>query len=119
MKIIQEQISAMSGVGGALQTLAGENESLNKIKEVGIKISQAAAIAEAFLTLQKNLAIIADGKLTLSTLLGTKTKVANTTATTAETVATTANTAVTTANTVVETASIAPKIASGAASQSK
>ena len=119
MKIIQEQISAMGGVGGALQTLAGENESLNKIKEVGIKISQAAAIAEAFLTLQKNLAIIADGKLTLSTLLGTKTKVANTAATTAETVATTANTAVTTANTVVETASIAPKRASGAASQSK
>ena len=68
MKIIQEQIRAMSGVGGALQTLAGENESLNKIKEVGIKISQAAAIAEAFLTLQKNLAIIADGKLTLSSL---------------------------------------------------
>ena len=112
LKEISEQLSAMSGVGGALQTLAGENESLNKVKEAGVKISQAAAIAEAFLTLQKNLAIIADGKLSLSTLLGTKSKIANTAATNAETVATGANT-------VVETASIAPKIASGAASQSK
>jgi len=119
MKIIQEQISAMGGVGSALTTLAGENESLNKVKEVGVKISQAAAIAEAFLTLQKNLAIIADGKLSLSTLLGTKSKIANTAATNAETVATGANTVATTANTVVETASIVPKVASGAASQTK
>lgn len=119
MKIIQEQISAMGGVGSALTTLAGENESLNKVKEVGVKISQAAAIAEAFLTLQKNLAIITDGKLSLSTLLGTKSKVANTAATTAETIATGANTVATTANTVIETASIVPKVASGAASQTK
>ena len=94
-------------------------QKLNKVREVGVAITQAAAAAESVLRIQEILSEITKGKLTLATLLGTKAKVANTAATTAETVATGANTVATTANTVVETASIVPKVASGAASQTK
>jgi len=118
-KTRKDQIDDIDDLGDALVQLAGENERLNKIREVGVAITQAAAAAESVLKLQKTLSAITEGKLTLATLLGTKAKVANTAATTAETVATGANTVATTANTVVETASIAPKVASGAAGQTK
>jgi TP901 family phage tail tape measure protein len=118
-KTRKDQIDDIDDLGDALVQLAGENEKLNKIREVGVAITQAAAAAESVLKLQKTLSAITEGKLTLATLLGTKAKVANTAATTAETVATGANTVATTANTVVETASIAPKVASGAAGQTK
>ena len=118
-KTRKDQIDDIDDLGDALIQLAGENERLNKIREVGVAITQAAAAAESVLKLQKTLSAITEGKLTLATILGTKAKLANTTATTAETVATGANTVATTANTVVETASIAPKVASGAAGQTK
>jgi len=118
-KLRKEQIDDIDDLGDALVQLAGENEKLNKVREVGVAITQAAAAAESVLRIQEILSEITKGKLTLATLLGTKAKVANTAVTTAETVATGANTVATTANTVVETASIVPKVASGAASQTK
>ena len=115
----KDQIDDIDDLGDALVQLAGENENLNKVREAGVAITQAAAAAESVLRIQEILSEITKGKLTVATILGTKAKVANTTATTAETVATGANTVATTANTVVETASIAPKVASGAAGQTK
>ena len=115
----KDQIDDVDDLGDALIQLAGENQKLNKVREVGVAITQAAAAAESFLRLQEILSEITKGKLTLATILGTKAKVANTVATTSETVATGANTVATGVNTVVETASIVPKIASGAASQTK
>jgi len=109
---IKEQAGAMSGIGGALQSLAGDNEKLNKVKEAGIKISQAASIIEAFLTLQTNLQTIAKTKGGIASLFAAKSSLTEATATGVNTVATTANT-------VVETASIIPKVASGAAGQTK
>ena len=55
MAELQEQIGAMSGVGSALTTLAGDNESLNAVREAGNAISQAATIINAALALQENL----------------------------------------------------------------
>jgi len=118
-KTRKDQIDDIDDLGDALVQLAGENQKLNKVREAGVAITQAAAAAESILRIQEILSEITKGKLTLATLLGTKAKVANTAATTAETVATGANTVATTANTVVETASIVPKVASGAASQTK
>lgn len=115
----KDQIDDIDDLGDALVQLAGENENLNKVREAGVAITQAAAAAESVLRIQEILSEITKGKLTLATILGTKAKVANTAATTAETVATGANTVATTANTAIETASIAPKVASGAAGQTK
>ena len=58
-EMMKEQVSAMGGVGSALTTLAGDNEKLNAVKEVGNAISEAANIITAFSTLQENLATIA------------------------------------------------------------
>tara|TARA_R110000751_G_scaffold291644_2_gene398627 strand:- start:168 stop:2810 length:2643 start_codon:yes stop_codon:yes gene_type:complete len=70
LKTLHQQLGALGGVGGALTSLAGDNEKLNKVKEIGIKITQAASIAESVLTLAKNLGVIADGKsLAASALL--------------------------------------------------
>ena len=88
-------------VGSALTNLAGENEKLNALREAGNAITKAAGIVESILTIRKTAAAIAEGKLSLATLFGTKAKLANTKATVAQT--------------AVETASIAPKVASGAA----
>jgi TP901 family phage tail tape measure protein len=55
MRMAREQVSAVGGIGGALQTLAGDNEKLNGLKEAGIALSQAAAIADAAMTLQTHL----------------------------------------------------------------
>ena len=115
----KDQIDDVDDLGDALIQLAGENEKLNKVREIGVAITQAAAVAESFLRMQEILSQITKGKLTLATILGTKAKVANTVATTSETVATGANTVATGVNTAVETASIVPKVASGAASQTK
>ena len=57
-QLMQEQISAYGGVGSALTTLAGDNEKLNAVKEVGNAISQAANIISAVTALQENLVTI-------------------------------------------------------------
>ena len=87
----KDQIDDVDDLGDALIQLAGENQKLNKVREVGVAITQAAAAAESFLRLQEILSKITKGKLTLATILGTKAKVANTVATTSETVATVPN----------------------------
>jgi len=109
---ISEQASAMSGIGGALQSLAGDNEKLNKVKEAGIKISQAASIVQAILTLNTNLQTIADSKGGIAAIFKTKAIVA-------ETVATGANTTATAAGAAVDAASIVPAVGLGAAKQTK
>ena len=98
MAELQEQIGLMGGVGSALTTLAGDNEKLNAVKEVGNAISQAANIISTITALKENLSTIATLK---------------------NTAATAAQTPLIFANTAAEVASIGPKVASGAASQAK
>ena len=72
MAELQQQIGAMSGVGSALTTLAGENEALIKVKELGNKINQAATVINAALALQENL-------VTLGLIKNSAAEVVNTT----------------------------------------
>ena len=69
-EMMQEQISAMGGVGSALTNLAGDNEKLNFIKEAGNKISEVANILSAAMALQQNL-------ITLGIIKGTAAKAAD------------------------------------------
>ena len=132
-KNLRKTIKDYGDFGSALQDVAGESKSLNAVREAGIAISKAAALAESILSLEKSLGLVTEGKLTIATLLGASAKTAEATATGISAVATTADTVATTANTVAiasqtplifantaaEIASIGPKIASGAASQAK
>ena len=95
LKSIKKEIKNYSDLGSALQTVAGDNESLNGIKEAGVAITRAAAVAESILNIQKAITAMTEGQLTVSTLLGTK--------------ATIANTAAKATQTGVEVASLAPK----------
>ena len=104
-QLMQEQISAYGGVGSALTTLAGDNERLNAVKEVGNAISEAANIISTITTLKENLSTIA--------------KVGKTGAIISESAAIAVQTPLIFANTAAETISIGPKIASGAAGQAK
>ena len=69
-EMMEEQISAMGGVGSALTNLAGDNEKLNGIKEAGNKISQIANILSAAMALHQNL-------ITLGIIKGTAAKAAD------------------------------------------
>jgi len=82
MAELQEQIGAMSGVGSALTNLAGDNEKLNHIKELGNKISQAANIISAITSLTTNLETLANTKKAASENIATGSTIANTIATT-------------------------------------
>jgi len=140
LKATRKLIREYSSLGGALQTIAGDSDELNGIRQAGEAITRAAAVAEALLTLRTTAQALAKGELNLATLLGTQATqadtaatvtnttvtAADTAATTVDTVATTAdtaatgvNTAVTTTNMAVEASSIPVKVASGAASQAK
>ena len=63
-EMMKEQISAMSGVGGALTSLAGDNEKLNFVKEAGNKITEISNILSTIATLNENLNTIAQAKNT-------------------------------------------------------
>jgi TP901 family phage tail tape measure protein len=76
MQMIDEQVSALGGVGSALTSLAGDNEKLNAIKEAGNKINMVANTIQALMTLQTNLQTIAEGKLALANIFTTKTEIA-------------------------------------------
>jgi TP901 family phage tail tape measure protein len=127
MERLEESVSAMSGVGGALQSLAGDNKSLNDIKNAGIEISKAASIIDTVLKLKQDLITLgiikqteakgaqnivdAQGNIISGTDIALKTTegaltTANTAATIADTTATGANTTVTGINTVVTGASL-------------
>ena len=98
-QLMQEQISAYGGIGSALTTLAGDNEKLNAVKEVGNAISQAANIISTITTLKENLKTVA--------------KVGNTAAITSNTVAEGINataTGVSTAMTLADTTANAVQI---------
>lgn len=132
-KDLKKTIKEYGDLGGALQDVAGDSDALNGVREAGIAISKAAAIAESILTLEKTLGLVTEGKLTIATLLGASAKTAEATATgvsaaatAADTVVTGANTAVTGVNTAVtaagavtDTAAIVPAVALGAAKQTK
>ena len=125
-KTIEKSIKEYGDLGQALQTVAGENKALNGIREAGVAISKAAAIAESILTLKKAFATTTEQGLTIATLLGTKAKAGETAATAADTVvtgvntvATAANTATTAAGAVTDMAAIGPAVGLGAASQTK
>ena len=50
-----EEIGSISEIGAGLQELVGENEKYNAIRQIGVKITQAAALAESLLNLQKQI----------------------------------------------------------------
>tara|TARA_R100001443_G_scaffold23563_2_gene35719 strand:+ start:13363 stop:17046 length:3684 start_codon:yes stop_codon:yes gene_type:complete len=75
-EMLNEQVSALGGVGSAMSTLAGENERFNAIKEAGNKISAIANTIQAITTLQTNLQTIAEGKLAIANLITAKSEVA-------------------------------------------
>ena len=50
-----EEIGSISEIGDGLQELVGENEKYNAIRKIGVKITQAAALAESLLNLQKQI----------------------------------------------------------------
>ena len=127
MERLEESVSAMSGVGGALQSLAGDNESLNDIKNAGIEISKAASIIDTVLKLKQDLITLgiikqtaakgaqnivdAQGNIISGTDIALKTTegaltTANTAATIADTTATGVNTTVTGINTAATGASL-------------
>jgi len=87
LKSLKKEIKNYSDLGSALQTVAGDNESLNFIKEAGIKITRAAAVAESILNIQKAIAVVTEGELTVAKLLGTQATLGSVTATISETVA--------------------------------
>ena len=94
-EMLNEQMNALSGVGSAMVSLAGDNEKLNAVKEAGNKINQIANTIQAIQTLQTNLQTIAEGKLGLATLFSAGAKKKETAATVVSTATTTADTAVT------------------------
>jgi len=69
-EMMEEQISAMGGVGSALTNLAGDNEKLNFIKEAGNKLSEVANILSAAMAINENL-------ITLGIIKQTAVKAAN------------------------------------------
>ena len=132
-KDLRKTLKEYSDLGSALQDVAGDSSKLNSVREAGIAISKAAAIAESLLTLNKTLGLVTEGKLTIATLLGVGARTADATATTVSAGATALDTASTIGNSVAiaaqtplifansaaEVASIGPKVASGAAGQTK
>ena len=102
----REQVGAIGGVGGALQTLAGDNEDLSKVKEAGIAISKVATIVEAGLTLATNLQTIATGFRNVATATEVAVIGAKVTMTGVDTVGTGVNTAGIIANTIATAGAI-------------
>ena len=93
--LLNEQVSSMKNVGDAMVSLAGDNENLNKVKEVGNKISQAANVITTISTTLKHLQT-----------LGILTKVG---AENAETISQGKNTASTIYQTIADKVSLIPK----------
>tara|TARA_R110002167_G_scaffold307833_2_gene512414 strand:- start:1486 stop:5520 length:4035 start_codon:yes stop_codon:yes gene_type:complete len=126
----QQAISAMGGVGSALTSLAGDNEKLNAVKEIGNAITMVSNALTTIQTLRTNLNTLASAKsdgvnilsnitkkaglfLTKKKILAETTetgiKIADTTATTLGTAAQIANTTATGADTAVTGAGLAVK----------
>jgi len=81
-EMMEEQVSAMGGVGSALTSLAGDNEGLNFVKEAGNKISMVANTLSAISSLSTNLESLANIRKAASENLDTGSILANTIATT-------------------------------------
>ena len=73
-KLMEEQVSAMGGVGSALTSLAGDNEKLNFIKEAGNKISMVANTLSTIATLKTNLNTLAEGEFSIAKLFSNTTE---------------------------------------------
>ena len=104
-QILDEQISAYSAVGSSLQALAGDNEKLSKVMEIGIAITEAATLAQNLLNLSDQLGIVLSGTKT-TTKLG-------------EAAAENISTISIIGNTVAEIASLIPKAISAVLSSTK
>ena len=63
-------LDSVMNVGDAVQSLAGDEEKLQGLRKVGIKITQAAAIAEQFLALKKQLVALAEAAQTKEKVKG-------------------------------------------------
>jgi hypothetical protein len=79
-ELMQEQISAMGGVGSALTSLAGDNESLNFVKEAGNKISMVANTLSTIASLNTNLETLSNLKKAASENVATGSTIAGTVA---------------------------------------
>ena len=107
-KSLKQGVKAYSDLGSALQEVAGENEALNGVRKAGEAITKAAAIAESLLNLQKAIAVVTEGKLTIATLLGAKATAASTVATGADTVVTGASLGVDASKAVLSSGKMLP-----------
>jgi TP901 family phage tail tape measure protein len=77
-EMMKEQISAMGGVGSALTSLAGDNESLNFVKEAGNKISMLANTLSTIASLNTNLETLSNLKKAASENVATGSTIAGT-----------------------------------------
>ena len=77
-QMMADQVSAMGGVGSALTSLAGDNESLNLIKEAGNKISMVSNTLSAISSLSTNLETLSNLRKAASENVATGSTIAGT-----------------------------------------
>ncbi len=119
MAMFRAEISEMGSLGSAMQSLAGDNEKLNFVKEAGIKISQVATTVEAALRIEESLrtlGIIKQNAAKATDVVITKTQTGSNLK---EAASENVSTASTIAGTVADIASIIPKAISAVLSSFK
>ena len=65
---LRKEVGEVNELGQSISNLAGENERLNFIKVIGTKVTQAAALAESILNLQKEIGEISSKRLAMAEL---------------------------------------------------
>jgi len=65
---LRKEVGDVNELGQSISNLAGENEKLNFIKVIGTKVTQAAALAESILNLQKEIGEISSKRLAMAEL---------------------------------------------------
>ena len=63
-----QEIGEISKIGDGIQQLAGDNEKLNAIRLIGLKVTQAATLAESLLNLQKEIGNIQSKRKAMLTI---------------------------------------------------
>jgi len=63
-----EEIGEIAKIGDGIQELAGDNEKLNAVRLIGLKVTQAATLAESLLNLQKEIGNIQSKRKAMLTI---------------------------------------------------
>tara|TARA_R100001015_G_C4634918_1_gene202665 strand:- start:5590 stop:9120 length:3531 start_codon:yes stop_codon:yes gene_type:complete len=63
-----QEIGEITKIGDGIQQLAGDNEKLNTIRLIGLKVTQAATLAESLLNLQKEIGNIQSKRKAMLTI---------------------------------------------------